>query len=218
MAGPFVTPALASAILSARILVVGSGGIGCELLKNLSLSGFVKVEVIDLDTIDVSNLNRQFLFRQHHVGQPKCVVACEAARNMSRYGASGPPPEASSASKASEDSVGFFLAHHGNVKDNTRFGVKFFKRFDVVLNALDNVDARRHVNRLCIAAELQCQPVGGHARFGRGDLDHVGSDSSILRSCMVKQCCERARARCKHCGGTGHHTSPRTRAKDRQCH
>jgi ubiquitin-like 1-activating enzyme E1 B len=170
MAGPFVTPALASAILSARILVVGSGGIGCELLKNLSLSGFVKVEVIDLDTIDVSNLNRQFLFRQHHVGQPKCVVACEAARNMSRYGASGPPPEASSASKASEDSVGFFLAHHGNVKDNTRFGVKFFKRFDVVLNALDNVDARRHVNRLCIAAELPLIEAGTTGYLGQATV------------------------------------------------
>jgi ubiquitin-like 1-activating enzyme E1 B len=55
-------------------LLVGAGGIGCELLKNLVLTGFGEIHIVDLDTIDLSNLNRQFLFRHEHIKKSKALV------------------------------------------------------------------------------------------------------------------------------------------------
>ncbi|CAD5227020.1 unnamed protein product [Bursaphelenchus xylophilus] len=115
--------------LESRLLVVGAGGIGCELLKNLVVAGFVNIEVIDLDTIDVSNLNRQFLFRKEHVGKPKAQVAAEAVKQMRR-----------------DINI---VSHHDSIFA-PRFDRDYFQSFKVVLNALDNAAARRHVNRICI--------------------------------------------------------------------
>jgi ubiquitin-like 1-activating enzyme E1 B len=72
----------------------------------------------DLDTIDVSNLNRQFLFRPEHVGKSKAEVAALVMRTFN--------PELN------------LIPHFGNVKD-PKFGFDFIQGFDIVLNALDNV-------------------------------------------------------------------------------
>ncbi|XP_072836955.2 SUMO-activating enzyme subunit 2 [Pogona vitticeps] len=124
---------LAEAVAGARVLVVGAGGIGCELLKDLVLTGFVHLDVIDLDTIDVSNLNRQFLFQKKHVGRSKAQVAKESVLQFH--------PKAN------------IVAYHDSVM-NPDYNVEFFRQFTLVMNALDNRAARNHVNRMCLAADV----------------------------------------------------------------
>jgi ubiquitin-like 1-activating enzyme E1 B len=142
-------PETFSKIQGAKVLVIGSGGIGCELLKNLVLSGFKSIEIVDLDTIDISNLNRQFLFRRKHVGQPKSVVARESALLYTL--------------DPSECSV---VAHHDDVK-TLKYGPEFVKQFDIVLNALDNLSARRHVGRVCWSAGVPYVESGTAGWFGQ---------------------------------------------------
>ncbi|KAL7885335.1 hypothetical protein AOLI_G00056300 [Acnodon oligacanthus] len=124
---------LADSVSSCRVLVVGAGGIGCELLKNLVLTGFKNIEVIDLDTIDVSNLNRQFLFQKKHVGKSKAQVAKESVLRFC--------PSAN------------ITAYHDSIM-NPDYNVEFFRNFQLVMNALDNRAARNHVNRMCLAADI----------------------------------------------------------------
>ncbi|XP_034391090.1 SUMO-activating enzyme subunit 2 [Cyclopterus lumpus] len=116
-----------------KVLVVGAGGIGCELLKNLVLTGFKNIEVIDLDTIDVSNLNRQFLFQKKHVGKSKAQVAKESVLQFC--------PTVN------------ITAYHDSIM-NPDYNVEFFRNFMLVMNALDNRAARNHVNRMCLAADI----------------------------------------------------------------
>ncbi|POS73789.1 ThiF family protein [Diaporthe helianthi] len=125
--------ALNSQVKGSRALLVGAGGIGCELLKNLVLQGFGEIHVVDLDTIDLSNLNRQFLFRTDHIGKPKALVAKDVAQAFN--------PQVK------------IEAHHSNIKDS-QFNVEWFRGFTIVFNALDNMEARRHVNKMCLASDV----------------------------------------------------------------
>lgn len=158
-------PEFAQKIQDTRILVVGSGGIGCELrasdsclfalhdssdtlilVKNIVLAGFGDITLLDLDTIDLSNLNRQFLFRKKDVKQPKALVAARTA-------------------SAFNPSVKIHPLY-ANIKE-AQFDAKWFAGFHIVMSALDNLDARRHINRMCLAAGVPLVESGTEGYFGQ---------------------------------------------------
>ncbi|GBP59539.1 Ubiquitin-activating enzyme E1 1 [Eumeta japonica] len=117
-------------------LIVGAGAIGCELLKNFAMMGVGAdggcVTVTDMDLIEKSNLNRQFLFRPHDVQKPKSSTAAKAVKRMN--------PKMN------------VEAHENRVCPETEatYDDAFFERLDGVANALDNVDARIYMDRRCV--------------------------------------------------------------------
>lgn len=122
-----------------KVFLVGSGAIGCEMLKNWALMGLGsgpngKIIVTDNDSIERSNLNRQFLFRSKDVGNQKSEVAAAAVIAMN--------PHLSGHIEAKQDKVG---AETENI-----FNDAFWSQLDFVTNALDNVDARTYVDRRCV--------------------------------------------------------------------
>merc|ERR1719295_1834009 len=116
--------------------VVGAGAIGCVLLKNFALLGLGcgggNVSVTDMDMIERSNLNRQFLFRSWDIQKYKSQTAVKAVKAMN--------PNANYTSM--ELRVG---AETENI-----FHDKFFEKLDGVANALDNIEARTYMDRRCV--------------------------------------------------------------------
>ncbi|XP_010257066.2 PREDICTED: ubiquitin-activating enzyme E1 1 [Nelumbo nucifera] len=121
----------------AKVFIVGAGALGCEFLKNVALMGVCcsskgKLTITDDDVIEKSNLSRQFLFRDWNIGQAKSTVAASVAVSINpRLNVEALQNRASPETE--------------NVFDDT-----FWENLDVVINALDNVNARLYIDQRCL--------------------------------------------------------------------
>ena len=122
-----------------NIFLVGSGALGCEYLKlfhmlnissNKSKEG--KITVTDMDTIELSNLNRQFLFRTEDIGKMKSSVAAEKMHTFNK------------------DIKIYCLDKQVGEETEDYFNTNFWKKQDIIINALDNVKARQYIDSKCV--------------------------------------------------------------------
>ncbi|MES2221630.1 MAG: ThiF family adenylyltransferase [Acidobacteriota bacterium] len=112
-------------IRAAKILVVGAGALGNEILKNLALLGFHNIVVVDLDSIETSNLSRAILFRSTQIGRSKAESVADAYRGLLPQATVRPLT--------------------ANVMQDCGLGL--FAWADIILAGLDNREARLWINR-----------------------------------------------------------------------
>lgn len=136
------------------MLVVGAGGIGCELIKNLSKSGYKHITLLDFDSIETTNLNRQFYFRKDDVGKSKA----ETVRNM----------------VGKLDSSINIEAINASIYE-PRFNHLFYKEFTLIFSCLDNMKAREH---LAAQATRNGKPL-----IDAGTMSYFGQAYSSIRFC-----------------------------------
>lgn len=124
-------------IRNTTIFLVGAGAIGCEHLKNFSMLGIgagsnAGILVTDMDIIEKSNLNRQFLFRSEHIGKSKSKVAVMETKKLN-------------------NEINLYSLGEKICKESEDyFSNNFFSSVDIVASALDNIDSRLYVDSRCV--------------------------------------------------------------------
>lgn len=137
--GKFFGKDFMNKMINSKVAMAGCGALGCEWLKNLSLlnigtnDGFI--DITDPDHIEISNLSRQFLFRTDDV---KCSKSITAANSIKKSN--------------SKMNINSFESKLSN--ENNQFSEKFFSGKTIVINALDNIEARKYVDSQCLLNNL----------------------------------------------------------------
>lgn len=113
---------------AAKALVIGAGGIGCPVLSYLTSAGVGTIGVMDYDKVELSNLHRQVLYDESHVGLSKSETAVRKLEGL--------------------NSDVMFNVHEAYL--NSKNGIGIIKNYDIVLDATDNFRARYLINDFCV--------------------------------------------------------------------
>ena len=155
---------------NAKVLVVGAGALGNEIVKNLAMLGIGHILIADMDVIENSNLSRSVLYRQKDNGRPKSLVAAAAAKEI--Y------PD--------------LLVHHFNGNVVYDLGVGVFRWADVIIGGLDNREARLSINRNCWKCSKPwidgaIQQIDGVARVFIPESHPLGQPNAACYECTMSQ-------------------------------
>lgn len=113
-------------LANAKVLVVGCGALGNEIIKNLAMLGVGNIYVVDMDKVEKSNLTRSILFKREDEGKSKAMIAAQRAYEIN-----------------DEINIKYY---DGSIFE---LGLGIFKKMDIVICGLDNREARLFVNQSC---------------------------------------------------------------------
>ncbi|MBD2811575.1 molybdopterin-synthase adenylyltransferase MoeB [Xenorhabdus sp. Vera] len=131
---------------SAKVLIVGAGGLGCAASQYLTAAGVGTITLLDFDTVSLSNLQRQILHRDERIGMPKVHSAALTLREINPHITINPI--------------------EGLLDDPTLDGL--ISQHEIVLDCTDNVAIREQLNRLCHGRKISL--VSGAAIRMEGQL------------------------------------------------
>jgi ubiquitin-activating enzyme E1 len=117
--------------LNKQIVMIGCGALGCEWLKNLVMIGFNNIKIIDPDHIEKSNLSRQFLFRNEDIGKSKAITAIKTIKEIII------------------NNINLISYDKKLTSEDIDFSSNVFKDAEIVISALDNIEARKYVDSIC---------------------------------------------------------------------
>ncbi|MBE2256172.1 MAG: ThiF family adenylyltransferase [Ignavibacteria bacterium] len=115
-----------SLLKNSKIMVIGAGALGNEIVKNLLMLGVGEIFIVDMDNVEKSNLTRSVFFRESDIGKNKAEVICKNAQEIN--------PDVK---------MNFY---NGNIMN---LGLGVFNKFDLIICGLDNREARMFVNQSC---------------------------------------------------------------------
>ena len=113
---------------NAKILVVGAGGLGCPVLLYLAAAGVGKIGILDADVVDITNLQRQVLYKIEDIGSPKASTAALHLAKMN-------------------DTIEYEAVKQNLRPENAE---TFIKNYDIIVDCTDNFTARYLINDYCI--------------------------------------------------------------------
>lgn len=115
-------------LLAAKVLVIGAGGLGCPVLQYLAAVGIGTIGIIDFDSVELSNLQRQVLYGKSSLGKNKAIAAKERLEDLNDDIIINAYPEA--------------LTY--------RNALSLFEKYDIIVDGSDNFETRYLVNDACL--------------------------------------------------------------------
>jgi len=113
---------------NSKVLVIGAGGLGCPILQYLTAAGIGKIAIAEFDMVDESNLQRQVLYGSSDIGKLKSIIAKNHLEHLN-----------------SLVEIEIF-----NLRIDESNSLNVFKKFDVIVDATDNLPSRYVINDFCV--------------------------------------------------------------------
>ena len=118
------------ALAESKLLIIGAGGLGVPVLANSAAAGFGHITIMDDDRIERTNLNRQFMYHEDHIGQPKAEIAQQFAKKLNPL-----------------------IDIHAEQSRFTSANADMISAFDIVIDATDNFESRHLANKAALDAQ-----------------------------------------------------------------